>query len=90
MGWSGRDWYLGGYKEQLFDASGNAGPTAWCDGRIVGGWRQDDGGEVGLQLLEDVGGEARGALEREAERLSEWFAGIRVLPRFPSPLSRNA
>ncbi len=88
MGWSERDWYLGPYKDQLFDSSGNAGPTAWWDGRIVGGWRQSEGGDVVLQLLEDVGSDGRRALGDEAQRLTEWFAGTRVLARFPSPLSK--
>ena len=90
MGWYERDWYLGPYKAQLFDTSGNAGPTLWWDGRIVGGWRQTEGGEVVLQMLEDVGGEGMRALEQEAGRLTEWLAGTRVLPRFPSPLSKAA
>jgi len=88
MGWSERDWYLGPYKDQLFDGSGNAGPTAWWDGRIVGGWRQGEAGEVVLQLLEDVGSDGRRALGDEAQRLTEWFGGTRVLARFPSPLSK--
>jgi hypothetical protein len=88
MGWFEREWYLGSYKEQLFDTSGNAGPTAWWEGRIVGGWRQTDTGEVELQLLEDVGAEGFSALEDEAGRLTDWFAGTRALPRFPSPLSK--
>jgi Winged helix DNA-binding domain len=89
MGWYERDWYLAPHRAQLFDTSGNAGPTAWWDGRIVGGWRQGDGGEVELELLEDTGPEGLRALAREAERLTEWFGGTRVLPRFPSPLSRQ-
>jgi Winged helix DNA-binding domain len=89
MGWYERDWYLGPYKQQLFDTSGNAGPTVWWDGRIVGGWRQTEGGEVVLQLLEDVGADGIQALEREAARLTAWLDGKRVLPRFPSPLSRE-
>jgi Winged helix DNA-binding domain len=88
MGWFERDWYLGPYKEPLFDTSGNAGPTAWWDGRIVGGWRQGEAGEVDLQLLEDVGSEGERALEREAERLTDWLDGTKVLPKFPSPLFR--
>jgi hypothetical protein len=88
MGWTDREWYLGPYKAQLFDTSGNAGPTVWWDGRIVGGWRQHASGEVELQLLEDAGADARHEIEREAGRLTEWFAGRRVLPRFPSPLSK--
>ena len=73
----------------LFDTSGNAGPTAWWDGRIVGGWRQTDSGEVVLDLLEDVGAEAMRALEHEAARLTDWFGGTRALPRFPSPLAKE-
>jgi Winged helix DNA-binding domain len=88
MGWFERDWYLGQYRPQLFDTSGNAGPTVWWDGRIVGGWRQTDTGEVVLQMLEDVGDEGLRALEHEAARLTEWFGGVRVLPRFPSPLAK--
>jgi DNA glycosylase AlkZ-like len=88
MGWFERDWYLGPYKAQLFDTSGNAGPTVWWDGRIVGGWMQGDSGEVVLQILEDVGAEGLRALEQEAARLTEWFGGTRTLPRFPSPLSK--
>jgi hypothetical protein len=89
MGWSERDWYLGPHRAQLFDASGNAGPTLWWDGRIVGGWRQTEAGEVYIQLLEDVGADGERALEGEAARLTDWLGGTRVLPRFPSPLSKD-
>ena len=90
MGWYEREWYLGPHRPQLFDTSGNAGPTVWWDGRIVGGWRQRDTGEVVLQLLEDVGADARAAVALEAERLTAWLGGTRVLPRFPSPLWKAA
>lgn len=88
MGWIERDWYLGLHKAQLFDTSGNVGPTVWWDGRIVGGWRQADSGNVVLQMLDDVGADGRRAIEAEASRLTAWFNGTRVLPRFPSPLSK--
>jgi winged helix DNA-binding protein len=90
MGWSEREWYLGPHRAQLFDTSGNAGPTAWWDGRVVGGWAQDGAGAVVLQVLEDVGADALRALEDEAARLTAWLAGTRVLPRFPSPLAKAA
>jgi len=89
MGWTERGWYLGPYKDLLFDTAGNAGPTVWCDGRIVGGWRQHGDGDVQLQLLEDIGADARAALDAEADRLTSWFGGIRILPRYPSPLSKT-
>jgi Winged helix DNA-binding domain len=89
MGWIDREWYLGSYQADLVDSTGNAGATAWWNGRIVGGWRQRETGDVELQLLEDVGKGGRRALEREAVRLTEWFGGRRVLPRYPSPLSKT-
>lgn len=88
MGWTERAWYLGDHKAQLFDTAGNAGPTVWCDGRIVGGWRQRDDGSVELQLLEKVGRAHARALKERADELTEWFGGRRVMMRFPSPLSK--
>jgi hypothetical protein len=90
MGWFDRDWYLGEHRSQVFDRNGNAGPTAWWNGRVVGGWTQDDDGRVQLQLLEDVGRNGRTALQRRAEELTEWLDGVRVSPRFPSPLSAGS
>ncbi|MET0705096.1 MAG: winged helix DNA-binding domain-containing protein [Mycobacterium sp.] len=88
MGWSERDWYLGEHRSQVFDANGNAGPTAWWNGRVVGGWYQDADACVQLQLLEDPGTAARKALLRKATELTDWLAGARVSPRFPSALSK--
>jgi hypothetical protein len=73
----------------VFDSNGNGGPTAWCDGRIVGAWGQDAGGRVEVRLLEEVGGRAQRALQRRADELTEWLDGVRASPRFPSPLSRS-
>lgn len=89
MGWQDRDWYLGEHRSQIFDRNGNAGPTAWCDGRVVGGWRQDPQGRVEVQLLEDVGTAASTALHRKADELTAWLDGVRIKPRFPSPLSKS-
>jgi hypothetical protein len=90
MGWYHRDWYLGEHRGQLFDNNGNAGPTVWWNGRIVGGWYQNAAAEVQLQLLEDPGRPARQALEKRARELTEWLDGVRVPPRFPSPLVKAA
>lgn len=89
MGWFDRDWYLGDHRPQLFDSNGNAGPTAWWDGRIVGTWWQDDDGSVSLHLLEDIGADGTDFLEAEAGRLDEWLGGVKVLPKFPTPLARQ-
>lgn len=89
MGWQARDWYLGDHKAALFDTNGNAGPTIWVDGRIVGGWAIRPTGEVVLKLLEDVGRETRGAIDAEAGRLTTWLHGVSSVPRFPTPLYRE-
>jgi hypothetical protein len=87
MGWQARSWYLGPHAGQLFDRSGNAGPTVWWDGRVVGAWGQDADGRVQLEYVEDVGAAARKVLQRKASELTDWLDGVRVKPRFPSPLS---
>jgi Winged helix DNA-binding domain len=88
MGWFDRDWYVGEHRSQVFDTNGNGGPTAWWNGRIVGAWGQDADGRVELRLLEDVGRDGKRALIQRADELTEWAAGVRVSPRFPSPLSK--
>ncbi|WP_457185294.1 winged helix DNA-binding domain-containing protein [Nocardioides sp. P5_E3] len=76
MGWKSRDFYLAPeHVPYLFDTNGNAGTTAWWDGRIVGCWVQDEEGVVRLSLLEDVGPDGLAALELEAQRLTAWLDG---------------
>jgi hypothetical protein len=88
MGWFDRDWYLGGHRAQVFDRNGNAGPTVWVDGQVVGAWRQNPDGRVELSLLEDVGRRTAKQLSARADALTSWLGGVRVNPRFPSPLSK--
>jgi len=90
MGWQNRAWYVGEHAPALFDRSGNIGPTAWWDGRIVGGWAQRKDGEIAVRLLEDVGADATAAITAEAHRLREWIGPkVRVTPRFRTPLERE-
>ncbi len=88
MGWAGREWYLGSHGPALFDRSGNAGPTIWWDGRVVGGWFQRPSGDVELRLLEDVGADAIAAIETAAAEFQRRVGGIRVTPRWRTPLER--
>ena len=85
MGWHARGFYLGRHGEQLFDARGNAGTTAWVDGRVVGCWVQDSAGMVRLRLLEHVSARARRALQADASRLTAWLGGIRIPTGVRSP-----
>ena len=89
MGWQSREWFLGPHGPALFDRTGNIGPTAWWDGRIVGGWAQRASGEVVYRLLEDAGTEAEAAIAGEAARLQSWLGDARVTPRFRTPLERE-
>jgi hypothetical protein len=90
MGWKERGFYLADHGPQLFDVNGNAGTTAWWDGRAVGCWVQDPDGVVVVHLLEDVGVEGRAALDEEAARLTGWLDGHRVSTVYPSRAMKHA
>ena len=86
MGWKERSFYLDpADTPYLFDTNGNAGNTAWWDGRVVGCWVQDDDAGVRVVLRHDVGAEATAALEAEADRLTRWLDGVRVVNVYASP-----
>jgi hypothetical protein len=89
MGWKARDWYLGEHSSTLFDSNGNAGPTVWWEGHVVGGWSQRPEGEIVFELLEDVGTDAVRAVEAEAERLATWLGEVRLAPGFLPPFQRG-
>jgi hypothetical protein len=86
MGWKQRDWYLGDLGPHLFDRNGNAGPIVFVDGMAVGAWGQVAGGGVVTAVLEPVDGVTRRAIDAAAIRLTAWFDGVRVTPRFPTPV----
>lgn len=95
MGWRGRGFYLDpGDVSCLFDTNGNAGNTAWWDGRIVGAWVQDPGGEVRVVLSgsarDRLGVEALRALETEAARLTGWLDGVAISSLYASQLMKGA
>jgi hypothetical protein len=73
----------------IFDTNGNVGPTIWSDGRVVGAWGQLKDGTVVTGLLEDVGKKKTAAIAAEAARLTVWLGGVRVTPRFRTPLERE-
>ena len=89
MGWRDRDWYLGTRSGQLFDRNGNAGPTVWWNGRVVGGWACTAGGSVAYRLLEDIGSEGEALVEELASELEKWVGDTRVTPRFRTPLEKE-
>lgn len=89
MAYVHRDWFLGAHAPQLFDRSGNIGPTVWTNGRIVGGWGQRPNGAIAFKLLEDVGRETETRIEAAAHALGAWIDNVRITPRFRTPLERE-
>ena len=90
MGWKQREWYLGPHGPALFDRNGNAGTTAWVDGRAVGCWVQDGAGVVHVRALEELSDAEVALLDAEAERLTAWLDGAVVTTVYPSPAMKEA
>ncbi len=86
MGWKERSFYLDPEDAPyLFDTNGNAGTTAWWDGRIVGCWVQEDDGVVRVLLRHGLDPAASAALDTEADRLTRWLDGVRIASVYASP-----
>ena len=89
MGWKDRGWYLGEHAAELFDRTGNAGPTVWANGRAVGAWGQTEEGDVVVELFARLDPASRRRLDAERERLAAWFGDVRIRPRFATPLGKE-
>ena len=92
MGWKQRGWYLGdlaAFGGPVFDVNGNAGPTIWVDGRVVGGWAQRKSGEIAYRLLTEVPARRVKAIAAEADRIRELIGDVRVNVRFPAPMQKE-
>ncbi len=87
MGWKQRAWYLPDACSDVFDRMGNAGPTLWVDGVVVGGWVQAASGEIRTRLLVDVPPERVEALDERLAALADVVGETRFRVRFPSPVS---
>lgn len=88
MGYKQRARFLDpSWTDQLFDRSGNAGPTVWWRGRVIGGWSQRHDGTVVWRLLAPCA-EAEPFVRTAAEALERALGDERVMPRFPAPLTK--
>lgn len=86
MGWKDREWYLDdAYAARVFDRNGNAGPTLWINGRVVGGWAQRPDGTLAFDILEPISRSERAELNAEAERVHAFLGETRFRVRYPSP-----
>jgi hypothetical protein len=89
MGWKDRAWYLGDHASELFDRNGNAGPTIWANGRVVGAWAQTEQGEVVVELFGRLDAATRKLVDAERERLRSWLGDVRIRPRFGTHLAKE-
>lgn len=87
MGWKDRSWYLdAGIAAHVVDRNGNAGPTIWVDGRVVGSWVQRKDGTIALGWLTDVPPARRDHVGATARVLEQELGDTRFTARFPAPI----
>jgi hypothetical protein len=89
MGWKRRAWYLPESAADAFDSSGNAGPTIWVDGRVVGAWAQSPDGRLRLHYFEKVAAWRRRDIVERAADLTSWVGDTRFTVRFPGAINKT-
>jgi hypothetical protein len=89
MGYRDRRRFLGEeHRAKVFDRAGNAVPTVWVNGRVVGAWGQQQNGKVVQGLFERIGTQAQAILTEEARRLEVFLAGEVLPQRCHTPFTR--
>ena len=83
MGWKERAWYLPERAADAFDRNGNAGPTLWVDGRVVGAWAQHKDGRLLTHWFEPVPPDRREELAERLRSLAAEVGDTRFTVRFP-------
>ncbi len=87
MGWKQRDFYLPPAAAPAWDRNGNAGPTIWADGRVVGAWAQARDGEIRTHLFEPVSEAVQGQVDERAHEVRRWLGDARFTVRFPGAVN---
>ncbi len=68
------------HRAKVFDRAGNAVPTVWVNGQVVGAWGQQQNGKVVHGLFEQVGAQEQAILAEKVRCLEVLLAG-EVLPQ---------
>jgi hypothetical protein len=89
MGWKERAWYLPDAAATAFDTNGNAGPTVWVDGRVVGAWAQRPDGEIRVHYFEKVAAARRREVDRRVRDLAAMIGVTRFTVRFPGRIQAS-
>jgi len=74
---------------RLFDRNGNAGPTVWADGQIVGGWIQRPDGKISIELARELSSTHQLLLDEAIDQLQLVLGDAVVRPRFPAPVQKD-
>jgi len=77
------------HRDKVFDRAGNAMPTVWANGQVVGAWGQRKDGSVVYGLFESVGDDALALLAHEARRLESFLDGEFLAPSTHTPFTRS-
>jgi hypothetical protein len=89
MGYHNRDRFLAPeHRNNVFDRAGNAMPTVWVNGRVVGAWGQQEEASVVNRVFEHVNEEEQSSLAKEAQRLESFLGGEYLHPRSHTPFTR--
>jgi hypothetical protein len=83
MGWKEREWYLPAEAEDTFDRYGNAGPTLWVDGEVVGAWAQAPDGELRSTYLVPVSARRRRQVAARLDDVAAMIGDTKFTVRFP-------
>lgn len=89
MGWKERAWYLGKRSDRLFDRNGNAGPTIWLNGQVIGGWAQKTNGEIALEIHHSLQPDQRRLVDEQIGRVKNLVGDTRFRVRFPPRNQRD-
>jgi hypothetical protein len=77
------------HEKKVFDRAGNAMPTVWVNGGVVGAWGQHKDGRVAYGLFESIHDTERALLDDEACRLSDFLNGEYLRPRSHTAFTRT-
>jgi len=89
MGYKDRRRFLAAeHRAKVFDRAGNAVPTVWANGRVVGGWGQRKDGSVTYGLFGPVSDEERAVLEDKRQHLEGFLDGDLLRPRSRTAFTR--
>jgi hypothetical protein len=89
MGYRDRSRFLAPeHRAKVLDRAGNAMPTVWVDGRVVGAWGQRSDGSVTYGLFEPVPGAAEALVAAEVRRLEGFLGGEALGQRSGTPFTQ--